>query len=107
MSQEDMLILKITHRGVDRLHVELAAANEMRFDILVSASSYDQVLADICAVAPVLLRYDVDLAESYDSGLRTQPKMQDRHAINGFVRKYAGRIRDANIGFGEFTRLES
>lgn len=74
----DLVIVQITHRGTDRVHVQLAAATEMCFDVITTGhDDYDTLIADICQIAPVMMRYDVDMAEAFDDAFRTEPKMQE------------------------------
>jgi hypothetical protein len=104
---EDLIVVQIAQTGTDRLRVTIVAATEMSFDILTSGGDYTTLIADLCRIAPVMMRYDIDCMEAGDDAGRTQPKPEDRRAINVFVRKYAGRIKNARVGFGEFARLEA
>jgi hypothetical protein len=102
---QPLIVFQIAQKG-DRLFVELAAASEMRFEVLIQGD-YDKLIADICQIAPVMMRYDVDMTEAFDDAFRTQPKAEDRRAISFFVRKYRERIKNASsVGFGEFAELE-
>jgi hypothetical protein len=104
---DDLIVFQIVHRGIGRLHVELAAATSMSFDVLTDRTvDYAQLIADICEIAPIMMRYDTDMMEAADDGYRTEPQAADRRAINFFVRKYRARIKNAgSVGFGEFTEL--
>jgi hypothetical protein len=102
-----LIVFQIVHRGTDRVHVEIVAANKMTFDVLIAGhQDYGTLIADICEIAPLMMRYDTDMAEAFDDGFRTEPQASDRHKINFFVRKYRDRIKNAHVGFGEFTELE-
>lgn len=76
------------------LHVELAAASAIGFDVSFDGLDYQQVIEDICAIAPRMMSLDADLAEAYDGGFRTQPRSDDRAAVRRFLAKYAGRVSD-------------
>ncbi len=102
---QPLIVFQIAQKD-DRLFVELAAASDMRFEVLMAGGDYDKLIADICQIAPVMMRYDVDMTEAFDDAFRTVPKAEDRHAINFFVRRYRERIKNAQMGFDGFAGLE-
>ncbi len=77
------------------LHVEIAAATQIVFDVNFDGLDYQQVVEDICTVAPRMMNLDADLAEAYDGGFRTQPRSDDRAAVRHFLAQYVGRVPDA------------
>ena len=76
------------------LHVEIAAATQITFDVNFDGLDYQRVIEDICTIAPHMMNRDADLAEAYDNAFRTQPKMDDRIAVQRFLKQYAGRVPD-------------
>lgn len=79
-------------RSPDGLQVTILGATEITFTVDTEGMDYDDVLTDICHVAPHMKRLDVDLMEAYDDAFRTQPKVEDRRAVGAFLHKYAGRV---------------
>ena len=67
------------------LHVKLAAATEMSFDISWKGLDFSDVVREICRVAPALFALDVDLMEIMDgSDVKTNPAyvlMANRFAV--------------------------
>jgi hypothetical protein len=83
------------------LHVILVAATQIEFDISFTGENYEEVIRDICKVAPSMMRYDADLMEAYDDGFRTEPKQSDRISIHIFIKKYNGALSGLDIDFLE------
>jgi hypothetical protein len=83
------------------LHVTLVAATQMDFDISFAGKDYEEVIKDICAVAPSMMSYDADLMEAFDDAFRTQPKQEDKVNIYRFVKKYDDALSNLDIDFLE------
>lgn len=81
------------------LHVTLVAATQMEFDISFAGKDYEEVIRDICNVAPSLMSYDSDLMEAFDDAFRTQPKQLDKINIHKFIKKYDGALSGLDIDF--------
>jgi len=105
--EDELIVFCIAQRGTDRLAVTIAAATEMTFEIVLTAGiDYSALIADLCAIAPVMQRYDSDLAEGYDNAFRTQPNKQDGRLIRLFLMKYRTRIKNASVGIEGFPEGE-
>ena len=76
------------------LHVEIAAASQIAFDVDFDGLDYMQVIEDVCTIAPHMMNLDADLAEAYDDAFRTKPRADDRTAVRRFLKQYAGRVPD-------------
>lgn len=83
------------------LHVVLVAANQIDFDISFAGRDYEEVVKDICEVAPAMMRYDADLQEAFDNAFRTQPKHMDKIQIKGFIQKYQGALSELDVDLWE------
>jgi hypothetical protein len=83
------------------LHVTLVAATQMDFDVSFAGRDYEEVIKDICNIAPSMMSYDADLMEAYDDAFRTQPKQIDKINIHIFIDKYKGALSDLDIDFLE------
>jgi hypothetical protein len=83
------------------LHVTLVAATQMEFSISHAGKDYEEVIKDICAVAPSMMSYDSDLMEAFDDAFRTQPKQLDKINIYKFIKKYDDALSDLDIDFLE------
>lgn len=103
---EPMTVFAIVQYPHGGLGVELASATEMSFDLhLKPGDDYDRAIADLCALAPVLLRLDIDLMESADDGGRTKPRRKDLLEVEAFVNRWRSRIKNCNVAAGAFARL--
>ena len=86
-----------------RFLVSLASATEMSFEIEIGdVGKYDELISDLCHLAPILLQYDADLMEAYDDAFRTKPKKEHSQSITRFLMKYRSRIHNAEMPFDEF-----
>ncbi|MDX2215463.1 MAG: hypothetical protein SFY66_19525 [Oculatellaceae cyanobacterium bins.114] len=89
-----MCILKIDVSDEDHkfLHVELNAASEMSFDVLIvpdgRSGRHDRQLERICAIAPTILRADAAVMEMADGDLERAPDPADLKAIKAFFNFY-------------------
>jgi hypothetical protein len=83
------------------LHVTLVAATQMEFDVSFAGKDYEEVIKDICAVAPSMMSYDSDLMEAFDDAFRTQPKQLDKINIYRFMKKYNEALTGIDIDFLE------
>lgn len=88
------------------LHVALAAATEMRFEVAVPPGSDDDgLISAICTVAPAIMRVDAALMELYD-GTETEINRADVRAIDAFMTTYRPYISNASVGLSQFEGLE-
>lgn len=94
-----MNILSIDEQP-DHLHVELAAATEMSFDLY--AGGEETAIDDICRVAPSMLRVDGDLMEMYDDAGRTQPHREDLELIKRFLLRWRTKLKNCEVGIPGF-----
>lgn len=99
-----MIVLKIEHQE-GLLHVELAAATEMFFDLDYHGIDYEQLLRDVCIVAPALMDTDADLMEMYEGVRGAGPKRTNMDIITGFLTVYLSQIRATNIDIGAFNTV--
>lgn len=83
------------------LHVTLVAATQMEFDISFAGRDYEEIVKDVCEVAPSMMSYDADLMEAFDDAFRTQPKQVDKIKIYSFIKKYRGALSGLDIDFLE------
>ncbi len=83
------------------LHVTLVAATQMEFDISFAGKDYEEMIRDVCFLAPSLMRYDSDLMEAFDDAFRTQPNTYDAMRIKKFMDKYQGAVTGLDIDFLE------
>jgi hypothetical protein len=83
------------------LHVTLVAATQMEFDISFAGKDYEEVIRDICFLAPSLMRYDSDLMEAFDDAFRTKPNTYDAMRIAKFKDKYRDALSGLDIDFME------
>ena len=75
------------------IRMTFAAAEQYVLDIeRLPSQDYDQFVAGLCHMGPILMRLDADLAEAYDDAFRTKPNPADEKAVQEFRRRYAGRI---------------
>jgi hypothetical protein len=86
------------------LRVSFSAANEFVFDIRVLdvAGSYEKLIERLCAMAPALLRLDVDLTEAFDDAFRTKPNPDDVQAVKTFWLAYKRNIKEEIGSFEAF-----
>ena len=100
-----MNIVTIALAGAGVIRVTLAAANELVFDVACRPEhDYDQTIADICRIAPTLMRYDAELAEAFDDGGRTQPNGLALKRIRMFTTAYRDRLSNCQVDFGGFPQ---
>lgn len=83
------------------LHVTLIAATQIEFAVSFAGKDYEEVIRDICNVAPSLMSYDSDLMEAFDDAFRTQPKQIDKINIHIFIKKYESALSGLDIDFLE------
>ena len=77
------------------VRMTFAAADQYVLDIeRLPSQDYDDFIADLCRMGPILMRLDTDLAEAYDNAFRTKPNPSDEKAMREFRQRYKGQITD-------------
>ncbi len=93
-------VLHIYHVSMTRLRVQLAGVTELVFELALSGEfDYDQVIADICAVAPAMMRYDASLMAAYDGPTKAHLMLGDRRQIEAFVQRYQTQFTNISVVF--------
>lgn len=87
------------------LRVEMRAANELIFEIAILAGKdgHQKTLEDICAIAPVMMRLDMDLMEMYDDAGRTKPRQEDLIAVKKFAVSHS--FGEVDLPFSAFDSI--
>lgn len=99
-------VLHIAHVGITRLRVQLVAATEMVFELQLGPElDYDQVITDLCGVAPAMLTYDAALMEAYDSPTTLRRLLGPRKQIGAFVDRYRPHLINISVAFPPFADL--
>ncbi|NJO83526.1 MAG: hypothetical protein HC828_12385 [Blastochloris sp.] len=103
--EQPMSVLHLYHAGRN-LRVEIAAASELAFEIVIAPElDYERLIADVCAVAPALMAYDVALMEEAGGSL-TRPPIDAVNATREFVAKYRRWLINVSVSLPPFENLE-
>jgi hypothetical protein len=81
-----MKLLSIEQFASDYLYVEMTAATEMSFCVKIPPQGANYLIKDICRIAPVFMRLDMDLMEAFDDAFRTKPSDRDINAIASWLK---------------------
>jgi len=97
------LVFEIAHddKKEQTLHVTLVAATQMEFDISYAGRDYEEIIIEICKVAPFMMSYDADMMEAFDDAFRTKPKLADKAIIRNFINKYGDALSNVEVDFLE------
>ncbi len=98
-------LVKIETAKDNYLRVELIAANLLSFEVAIfpGAEGYHKTLADVCKIAPIMIRLDMDLMEMFDDAARTQPKQEDLAAVKKFAVSHS--FREVDLPFSAFDSI--
>lgn len=104
MPASDLLpVVTIGYRGSDRVRVELAAATEMVFEVVLRpGTDPEQVVADVCRIAPAMLEYDAAMMDAMDDPGRGRIPPGAYEAVKDFVRRYRARLINVSVALSPF-----
>jgi hypothetical protein len=96
----------VTVDNTPRLRVELAAATEMAFEVILrSGTNHDRLVAAVCHVAPALLLYDMAMMEAGDDGGRTRIPLQASIPVRDFLERYRDDLINISVELAPFAGI--
>jgi hypothetical protein len=80
-----MKLLSIEQFDREYLYVEITAATEMSFCVKIPPQGVNYLIKDLCRIAPIFRRLDMDLMEAFDDAFRIKPSDRDINTIAGWL----------------------